>query len=85
MTDRSHPHDDLVHAVAPETENLLTAFFGELLSVYTRQQATEDGVLVDLTAWASSGPEGMFDGFTVPVAVTRALWAVIDLRDTDWP
>jgi hypothetical protein len=53
--------------------------WGEPISVYTRQQAVEDGVLVDVSAWASSGPEGMLGGFTVPVAITRALWDVIDL------
>lgn len=35
---------------------------------YTRQQALEDGVLVDLTNWAKE------TGFRIPVACTRALW-----------
>jgi hypothetical protein len=35
---------------------------------YTRQQAIEDGVLVDLTEWAKE------TGFTVPVACTAAVW-----------
>ena len=35
---------------------------------YTRQQAIEDGVLVDLTSWASEA------GFKVPVACTSAVW-----------
>ncbi len=35
---------------------------------YTRAQAIEDGVLVDLTAWASE------TGFIVPVACTSAVW-----------
>ncbi|MFN3166394.1 MAG: DUF6573 family protein [Phycisphaeraceae bacterium] len=35
---------------------------------YTRKQALEDGVLVDLTDWAKE------TGFRVPVACTRAVW-----------
>lgn len=36
---------------------------------YTRQQAIEDGVLVDLTSWASE------TGFRIPVACTQAVWS----------
>ena len=35
---------------------------------YTRKQAIEDGVLIDLSAWASE------TGFTIPVACTAAVW-----------
>ena len=35
---------------------------------YTRAQALEDGVLVDLTEWAKE------TGFVIPVACTSALW-----------
>ena len=35
---------------------------------YTRQQAIDDGVLVDLTEWAKE------TGFTIPVACTAAVW-----------
>lgn len=35
---------------------------------YTRAQAIEDGVLVDLTSWAREV------GFSVPVACTSAVW-----------
>ena len=35
---------------------------------YTRAQALEDGVLVDLTAWSRDA------GFVVPVACTRTVW-----------
>ena len=35
---------------------------------YTRAQAIEDGVLVDVTAWAKES------GFKVPVACTSAVW-----------
>jgi hypothetical protein len=58
-------------------------FWGEPISVYTREQALADGVLVDVTEWASAGPNGMLGGFTLPVALTRALWAVIDIDEHD--
>ena len=45
---------------------------------YTRGQAIDDGVLIDLTEWASAGPEGMVGGYLVPVAVTRAVWEQIE-------
>ena len=35
---------------------------------YTRKQAIEDGVLVDLTEWSKE------TGFTIPVACTAAVW-----------
>ena len=35
---------------------------------YTRKQAIDDGVLVDLTEWAKES------GFTIPVACTTAVW-----------
>ena len=35
---------------------------------YTRKQAIEDGVLVDLTEWAKE------TGFTIPVACTATVW-----------
>jgi len=51
--------------------------FGEPISVYTRAQAIEDGTLVDVTEWASAD-KGFLGGFTLPVAVTRALWCTIE-------
>jgi hypothetical protein len=45
-------------------------FFGEPISVYTRAQALEDGVLVDVTPWASGC-------FKYPVALTAALWTIV--------
>lgn len=36
---------------------------------YSRKQAIEDGVLVDLTSWASE------TGFRIPVACTQSVWA----------
>lgn len=35
---------------------------------YTREQAIEDGVLVDLTEWSKE------TGFSIPVACTAAVW-----------
>ena len=51
--------------------------FGEPISVYTREQAIEDGELVDVTEWAS--PSQMSGGFTCPVVLTRHLWNVVDV------
>lgn len=39
-----------------------------LIYRYTRKQALEDGVLVDLTEWARE------TGFRIPVACTAAVW-----------
>jgi hypothetical protein len=67
-------------------QQILTAdedFWGAPISVYTREQALADGVLVDVTPWASSGPDGMMGGFRLPGAITRALWAVIDIDAPD--
>jgi len=58
-------------------------FWGEPISIYTREQALEDGVLVDVSAWAGSGPDGMMGGFCVPVVMTRALWWAVDLDADD--
>ena len=43
-------------------------FFGEVISTYTRAQALEDGVLVDVGAMAKEA------GFRFPVAMTAAAW-----------
>jgi hypothetical protein len=42
---------------------------------YTRAQAIEDGVLVDVSEWAST--REMMGGFTIPVALTSAVWALV--------
>lgn len=57
--------------------NSITEFFGAPISVYTRAQAIEDGVLVDVTEWASAD-KGFIGGFKCPVAVTREVWADIE-------
>uniref|UniRef100_A0A6M3LHU9 Uncharacterized protein n=1 Tax=viral metagenome TaxID=1070528 RepID=A0A6M3LHU9_9ZZZZ len=57
------------------TMDELIQVFGEPISIYTRAQGIEDGVLVDVTEWASN--REMMGGFTVPVAMTAALWAKV--------
>lgn len=47
-------------------------FFGEVIYAYTRADALEDGVLVDVTELAKEA------GFKCPVAVTRGVWADIE-------
>ncbi|MCC6898771.1 MAG: hypothetical protein IT377_07335 [Polyangiaceae bacterium] len=49
----------------------------EVVSSYSRAQAIEDGVLVDVTATSKEA------GFTVPVAVTAAVWCEIEPTDTE--
>lgn len=49
----------------------MTEFFGEPISVYTREDALADGVLVDVTETAREA------GFGIPVAVTRQVWVDI--------
>jgi hypothetical protein len=61
--------------MAPKTgDNVEGGFWdgAEYISVYTRAQAIDDGVLVDVSAEAGE------TGFKVPVALTRALFAKID-------
>jgi hypothetical protein len=51
----------------------------EIISAYTRDQAIEDGELVDVTEWASAD-KGFLGGFTCPVAFTRALWDLVEVQ-----
>ena len=44
----------------------------DMIFVYTRAQALEDGVLVDVTEMAREA------GFCWPVAITAAVWALIE-------
>jgi hypothetical protein len=53
--------------------------FGEIIYNYTRKQAIEDGVLVDVSEWASPG--GMIGGFKIPVAMTAQVWALVQAPD----
>ncbi|WP_029134149.1 DUF6573 family protein [Sedimenticola selenatireducens] len=45
------------------------SFFGEVISTYTRAQAIDDGVLIDVGDMAQEA------GFKLPVAMTTAAWS----------
>ena len=51
----------------------MTEIFGEVISSYTRAQALEDGVLVDL-----SEMDGAKGHFKYPLACTTAVWVIIE-------
>ena len=50
--------------------NQITETFGEVIDTYSRAQAIEDGVLVDV----SNSDEAIEAGIRFPVALTRAVW-----------
>jgi len=54
----------------------------DIISAYTREDALADGVLVDVSEWASHD-KGFHGGFRVPVVMTRALFDVVDCES--WP
>lgn len=54
-------------------ENPYEDLFGEVIFAYSRAQALEDGVLVDITPYASGC-------FKYPVAVTSALWELLEVK-----
>lgn len=51
------------------TLNTMAEIFGEAISTYSRRQAIEDGMLVDISEMAAEA------GFNCPVAITRAAWS----------
>lgn len=53
-------------------KNSMEDVFGEVISRYTRANALEDGVLVDVSEEARKA------GFSVPVAMTASVWAEIE-------
>lgn len=53
----------------------LEDFFGPVISSYTRQQAIEDGLLVDLTAIA---PDVCAQHYKYPIACSTSAWTIID-------
>ncbi len=63
----AHP-PQLNSPIAADGVASLEDLFGPVLHSYTRAQALEDGVLVDVTATAKEA------GFKVPVALTRSVW-----------
>jgi hypothetical protein len=54
--------------------NVKQPFFtdSEVISAYSRNEALEDGVLIDVSEMAREA------GFRLPVAITEALWADIE-------
>lgn len=66
---------------AADVADGLAETFGEIISVYTRAQAIDDGVLVDMTEWASR-EKGFFGGYTCPVAMTAELFAEVKVEGT---
>jgi hypothetical protein len=61
--------DSTVNGNCPSTSSTTSLFEGaDLIHVYTRKQAIEDGVLIDVTTAAWSA------GFRFPVALTAAVW-----------
>lgn len=52
----------------PEAVKDMVEIFGEAISTYTRTQAIDDGVLVDVSHMSREA------GFLWPVAMTRAAW-----------
>ena len=47
MAEQPNPLDNRDHVRDLQPEDPLTAFFGPPMSIYSREQAVEDGVLVD--------------------------------------
>jgi len=53
-------------------EHINESYFGELIYSYTREQALNDGVLVDVSNTAREA------GFKIPVALTAGVWEMIN-------
>jgi len=54
-------------------ENITTGWEdAEIIHAYSRQDALQDGVLVDVSKWSREA------GFRFPVAVTRGVWGVLE-------
>jgi hypothetical protein len=52
--------------------------FGEIIFAYTRDDALEDGALIDVSKTAREA------GFKIPVAVTAAVWGMIENIPTSY-
>lgn len=52
-----------------------------VISRYTREEAIDDGALVDVTEWASA-KTGFMGGFTCSVVFTRALMTAVEAIPT---
>ncbi len=56
----------------------ISEIFGEPTYIYRREQAIEDGFLIDVSSMAKEA------GFTIPVAVTHSVWTqYIEWTDED--
>lgn len=58
-----------------EKNPTLEELFGDVIHVYSREQAIADGVLVDLSKIA---PKVCGEVYNLPIAVTAAVWSIID-------
>lgn len=64
--------------LSQEVDAAMREIFGEPIHTYTRAQAIDDGMLVDVSETAAEA------GFRVPVATTRAVWAdCVEWNDVD--
>ncbi|MHB8618438.1 MAG: DUF6573 family protein [Chloroflexota bacterium] len=54
----------------------MISFFGEPIHVVSRQDLIDEGILVDVTEWASAD-KGFHGGFACPVSMTRRLWEAL--------
>jgi hypothetical protein len=63
------PREEPEQSEDPVRRDDIEDLFGPVISRYTRAQAVEDGVLVDVTEAAEEA------GLRLPVALTRAVWA----------
>jgi len=59
---------EYMYPLADSEPYSLSALFGEQISTYTRLQAIDDGVLIDVSDKAREA------GFVIPVAITQAAW-----------
>ena len=60
------------------TGDSLSDFFGDVVCAYTRADAIRDGVLIEVPVDLARPA-----GFTVPVAVTTAVWDLVDPGNLD--
>lgn len=56
---------------------LKTSLGTSVISIYTREQAERDGILIDI----SGRPEVKEAGFRVPVAITSTLWSIVQVPE----
>lgn len=58
----------------------------EYISVYTRQQAIQDGFLVDINALSSDLDKLAKEHYKFPICFTAELWAVVDkaVKNKKW-